>query len=288
MKIIILGAGAIGSLVGAMLSKDNDVVLIGNKEHVDKINKNGLEISGKINKNFKIKAETKISKIGDNDLIILTTKAYDNERAVKSIKNSIKKNNVILVLQNGLGNEEVIKKFAKCRVIRGITDSAATFLDPGKVKSNNIGYIYLEDSEKSKKIAEVLKKAGFEAEVISNIKEKIWQKLIVNCVINPLTAVFKVKNRELEKFPEQIRLLIRELISVARKEGMNFNEKETFDMVMKVIKDSGENQSSMLQDVLKGKKTEIDFLNGKIVKIAKKYGIKCPINQDLTGIINSK
>ncbi|MAH33471.1 hypothetical protein CL615_03685 [archaeon] len=91
MKIIILGAGGIGSLVGALLSKDNDVLLVGNKAHTDEIKKNGLQITGCIDKSFKIKADTKINKIEDNTLIILTTKAVDNEKSINQIKNLIKK-----------------------------------------------------------------------------------------------------------------------------------------------------------------------------------------------------
>src|SRR3989338_10820668 len=118
MKIIVLGAGSIVSLVGALLSKENDVLLIGRQAHVDKINKNGLEISGCINKNFKVKAKTKINKIGNGTLIILTTKAVDNKKTLNEIKDLIKDDTIILCLQNGLGNEDLIRDIVNCKVIR--------------------------------------------------------------------------------------------------------------------------------------------------------------------------
>ena len=103
MKIIILGAGAIGSLFGAKLSKSNNVILIGRKQHVDKINKNGLKITGLENKKYKLTAKTKINKIEKNTLILLTTKVYDNKKAINKIKNLVKKDTIIQCIQNGLG-----------------------------------------------------------------------------------------------------------------------------------------------------------------------------------------
>ncbi|MBW2975872.1 2-dehydropantoate 2-reductase [Candidatus Woesearchaeota archaeon] len=285
MEIIVLGAGAIGSLVGALLSKGNNVVLIGKEEHVNKIKKSGLEISGCIKDNFQVKSKTKISSIDDNALIILTTKAFDNEESLKEIKHLIKENTIILCLQNGLGNEESIKKIVNCRVIRGVTTSGASLIGPGKVKCSNIGDIYLEDSKVSGNISGVLSQAGLKTEIISDIQAMIWKKLIVNCAINPLTAILKVKNGDLLRFQDLIRLIIGELVMVAEKEGFSFDEKETFNMVIQVIEDSANNCSSMLQDILKGKRTEIDYLNYAAVKIGKKHSIKCPINEGLSMLI---
>ena len=110
MEVVILGAGAIGSLYGAKLSKFNDVTLVARKKHADIINKKGLKITGVESKTYRLKAATRIGKIEKNTLVILTTKVYDNEKAINSIKNLIKKNNIILVLQNGYGSEEVVKK----------------------------------------------------------------------------------------------------------------------------------------------------------------------------------
>ena len=285
MKIIILGAGGIGSLVGALLSKENDVLLIGREEHANKINKNGLEISGCINENFKVKASTEIKDIEDNALIILSTKVVDSENSIKKIKNLIKKNTTILCLQNGLGSEEIVKNIANCKVIRGITTAGTTFLEPGKVICSNIGNIYLEESEISKKILNILNKAGLKAEISANIEERIWKKLIVNCVMNTLSAIFKVENRALRHVPDLIRSIIQELVTVAEKEDFKFDEKETFGMVMEIIEKSGKNKSSMLQDILKGRKTEIDFLNGKIVELAEKHNVKVPVNRTLVRMV---
>ncbi|MDP6547918.1 MAG: 2-dehydropantoate 2-reductase [Candidatus Woesearchaeota archaeon] len=285
MKIIILGAGGIGSLVGALLSKDNDVLLVGNKAHTDEIKKNGLQITGCIDKSFKIKADTKINKIEDNTLIILTTKAVDNEKSINQIKNLIKKNTLILCLQNGLGNEDLLRKQATCRVIRGITTAGTTFLEPGKVICSNIGNIYVEDSEASGDIVNILDEAGLKAEISKDIKERIWKKLIANCIMNTLSAIFKVKNGQLSKSPKLIKSIVKELVEVAEKEHFKFKEEETFDMVMEIIKQSAENKSSMLQDILKGKKTEIDFLNGKIVELAEKHKVDVPVNKALVDMI---
>lgn len=285
MKIIVLGAGSIGSLVGALLSKDNDVLLIGRQTHIDKINKNGLEISGCINKNFKVKAKTKINKIDDDNLIILTMKAVDNEKTLNEIKDLIKDDTIILCLQNGIGNEEQIKSRVSCKVIRGITTSGAAFIGPGKIKCSNIGEIYLEDSEVSNDVCDIFNKAGLKTEISKDIKHQIWKKLIVNCAVNPLTAILKVKNGELLKVQDLVRLIINESVMVAEEEGFRFNENKIFEMTMNVIKDSAENKSSMLQDVLKGNKTEIDFLNGKIVELAEKHKVDVPVNKTLVGMV---
>ena len=285
MKIIVLGAGSIGSLVGALLSKENDVLLIGRQAHVDKINKNGLEISGCINKNFKVKAKTKINKIGNGTLIILTTKAVDNEKTLNEIKDLIKDDTIILCLQNGLGNEDLIRDIVNCKVIRGITTSGAMFIESGKVKCSNIGDVYLEDSEISKDVCDILNKAGLKTEISKDIKKQIWKKLIVNCAVNPLTAILKVKNGELLKVQDLVRLIINESVMVSEEEGFGFNENKVFEMVINVIKDSAENQSSMLQDVLRGKKTEINFLNGKIVELAEKHKVDVPINKTLVRMV---
>jgi len=285
MKIIVLGAGGIGSLVGGFLSKNNDVVLICREKHVNEINKNGLMLNGAVNENFKVEAATKIDSIDENDLIILSTKATDNEKTLNEIKNLIKKNNVILCLQNGLGNEVQIKRIIDCKIVRAITTAGTIFLDPGKIECSNLGDIFVEESKDSEKIVDLMNKSGLKAQVSPNIKDRIWKKLIVNCVMNPLTAIFRVKNGDLAKCPDLIKSIVHELILVANKEGLNYSEEEVFENIMNIIKESKLNKSSMLQDIIKGRKTEIDFLNGAVVELGKKYNINCPVNDSLVGII---
>ena len=287
MKIIVLGAGGIGSLVGGLLSKQEDVVLVGRKSHIDEINKNGLQINGCINENIKVKAIEEIESIDEDELIVLSTKATNNKESLEKIKNLIGENNTIICLQNGLGNEEEIRKIVNCKVVRAIITAGTTFLEPGKVKCSNLGSIFLEKSGVSEQFDEMLNKAGIKAEVVSDIKDRLWKKLIVNCAMNTLTAIFKVKNSGLEKCPDLIRSIIHEQVLVANKEGLNYNEEEVYVNVIKIINDSAENQSSMLQDMIKGRKTEIDYLNGAVVQLGRKYGIKCPVNDTLVRIIKA-
>ena len=287
MNIIVLGAGAIGSFYGAKLSKLNDVMLIGRKEHVDCIGKKGLKITGLENKTYRLKAFSEIKEIKGNTLVLLTTKVYDSENAINKIKKYLKKDTTILCMQNGLYSEDAVKKITgkKCTVLRAITNFGAAFLKPGTVGYNSYSYTAIEDSERSRDIAENFKKCGLNGYTSRNIKEEIWKKLVFNCVLNPLTAILRIENRGItdEKLNPLKRLIIEECLKVSRKDGIKFN----IDFLKTINEEfkSSTNISSMQQDIIKGKRTEIDYLNGAVVKLGRKYGIKCPVNEALAAII---
>ena len=287
MKIIILGAGAIGSLYGARLSKLNDVTLVAKREHAEKINKNGLKITGEENNVYKLKATTEINEIEDDTLIILTTKVHRSKDAIEPIKNLIKKDTIILCLQNGLHSEEVVKEIVngKCIVLRGITAVGATFLEAGTVQFNNLSYTKIEESPVSKELADNFDDCGLRANVSENLKEDVWKKLILNCVLNPLSAILRRDNGGMsdEGLNALKQLIVDECLKVANKDGATFD----FDFVEAINNgiEGSRNLSSMYQDILKEKKTEIDYLNGAVVELGKKYGIKCPVNEALITII---
>ena len=285
-KIFVLGAGAIGSSYGALLSRKNDVTLIGNKAHVDTINSRGLTLSGNIQERFFVKAETKIKEIPKKALILLTTKAHDSAKAIKEIKDLLRKDTVILILQNGLGNKELVKGILgdKIPVIRGLVKIAAEFLEPGRITVWN-GETILEQTETGEGLAALFNESGLKARVSNEMDGEIWNKLIVNCVANPLTAVLQVRDNEIAV--DSLRILrhgiVEECVKVGRCEGIAFQS----DLKASIDKEISKytNFSSMCQDITKEKRTEIDFLNGKIVELGKKHNIPAPINEAMICLI---
>ena len=287
MNIIVLGAGAIGSFYGAKLSKLNQVLLIAKKEHADRINKNGLRMTGLEEGIFKIKASTKVKEIKKNTLILLTTKVYDSRNTINRIKNKIRKDTIIICLQNGLYSEDIAKLIVgnKCMVLRAITNFGATFLEPGAVGYKNYSYTSIEKSSRSRQIADNFSKCGLNAYESKDIKYDMWKKVVFNCIWNPVTAILKIKNGAIadEKLNSLKRLIADECIKVAKKDGVKFD----FDFVEATNREFriSQNVSSMQQDLLKRKNTEIDYLNGAVVNLGKKYRIRCPVNEALTDII---
>ena len=280
--------------------------MIGRREHANAINKHGLKITGLENKKYRVKAATKVDEIKENTLVLLATKVTDSEKAVKDIKNLVKDDTTVLCLQNGLYSENIVKKIVggKCLVLRAVTNFGAAFLKPGTVKYNNYSYTAIEmsanrkaisdhaqkssifdESERSRKIAENLKRCGLNGHVSENIKYDMWKKLIFNCALNPITAILKVENKGIadERLNPLKRLIVKECLEVAKRDGINFG----FDFV-EIINNEFKNSvniSSMQQDILKGKKTEIGYLNGGVVELGRKYGIRCPVNEALVEII---
>ena len=285
-KIFVLGAGAVGSSYGALLSRKNDVTLIGNKARLNAINSKGLTLSGDIQERFFINAEAKIKAIPTKSLILLTTKAHDSARAIKQVKDMLKEDTVILILQNGLGNKEVVTAIVddKVEVVRGVPKIAAEFLKPGEVTFWN-GETILEKTRTGKATAALFNECGLKARLSSEIDREIWNKLILNCVVNPLTAILQVRNNEIlvDSLKQLRSRIVEECVEVGKCEGIDFqpNMNESVDKCISRY----ENYSSMCQDIMKGKDTEIDFINGKIVELGRKHRIPTPINEAMTCLI---
>jgi len=280
VNIVIMGAGAIGTLFGAMLSKDNNVILIGRKPHIETIRKSGLNISGKTNLSKKIKAVISVDEVDFTpDLLILTVKSYDTETAIKQAKKIIKEDKLVLSLQNGLGNVEKIKKVINSEnIIAGITTDGALFLKPGHIvhtgkSSTIIGRLDGSITKQIESIVNIFNKAGFKTTFSKNIAEELWIKAIVNSSINPLTTIFQCKNGYLLENPileKLVEKICKESIKIANSKGIKLSFENIIRKTKEVIEMTAENNSSMLQSKNKGKKTEIDSINGVFVDIAKK------------------
>lgn len=295
MNIIVFGAGAIGSFIGALLSKQNNTLLIGREEHVKEINKNGLKIRGKTNLTTKTRAETNIKNINhfEPDLFILTVKSYDTEKAIKQAKTIIKKNTTVLSLQNGLDNVNKITKNINCRnIIAGVTTHGCIFLKPGVIKHTGIGKTIIGDikGDASKKVANIFNEAGIKTKTSKNIIREIWIKAIVNSSINPLTAFLNCKNGYLLENPlleNIVEKICYESTSVANTLGLNLKFEDMTLETKRILKDTSENFSSMLQSIKQKKKTEIDSINGKIVEIGKKKKVDVYLNELLVSLVKS-
>lgn len=286
MRFIIFGAGALGSLFGALLSTHHDVLLVGRKKHMEVIKERGLKIEGITKRVFYPETEWDGSRY---DVVILTTKAYDTEKAAREILKKFGKIPV-LSLQNGLRNEEILAEIVGNEyVIGGITSHGATFLEYGKIYHAGIGETIIGEmdgkiTDRIKNIAEAFNKCGIETKISKDIKKEIWKKAVVNAAINGLTALLKCKNgfllenRNAEILLEKI---CEECIKIAKTEGIEIGG-EIIDKTKEVAEKTADNISSMLQDLLKGRKTEIEEINGEFVRIARRHDMEACMNEFLT------
>lgn len=298
MKIGIIGAGAMGSLYGGLLSKQNDVYLIDIwKEHIDCINRDGLKIvEDKVENIVYPKATTDSKLVPHLDLVIVFVKSIHTLKAIQSNQDIILDDTVVLSLQNGYGNTEDIETVVKREnIIVGTTSHGATLLGPGKIKHAGVGMTYIgaldeKSRYKAEKIKGIMQNCGIDAEVSENILELIWSKLIINIAINPLTAILKIENGKLLESSYSLDLmkdLVYESVSIAKEIGLNLEKDETLEKVKNVANNTYSNKSSMLQDILNKRETEIDKINGAVVKVGEKVGISTPINSTIVKLVKS-
>ena len=287
MNIVILGAGAIGSVYGAKLSAHNDVTLVTRAAHADRINAGGLRLTGAEDAVYRLRAVAALDEMPPAALLLLTTKVCDSESAIRSVAQLVRSDTVILCVQNGLYSEDVVKAIVgdRCLVLRAITNFGAIFETPGVVELKAQSSTSIEQSAASEAIAECFRACGLEVHVTDRIKVEMWQKLIVNCVINPINAITRTEVGAIadERLDPVKRLIVDECVRVARRDGVEF-EGDLVDAINRRYGPS-RNLSSMQQDLLQGRRTEIDFLNGAVVRLGAAYGIACPVNQALTAIV---
>jgi 2-dehydropantoate 2-reductase len=298
MKIVVMGSGAMGGLFGGLLTRSGEEVwLVGNrKEQIDRILSTGLTLEEKgksqiIPMNATLDAAT----AGKADVAIFFVKTYDTEGALSDALVLEKDDTIFLTLQNGLGNEEVIcQKIDRKKVMLGVTGHGATLLGPGHIRHAGWGKTFIGEldhriTDRVSRIAKTFSEAGIETEVSLNIHDQVWEKLLVNVGINALTALTGFKNGQLLDYPETSRLmkrLVAEAVEVARGRGIHLAE-DPIEKVRKVAEATKENRSSMGQDFDRRQKTEIDAINGAVVREAYLLGIPVPFNQAVTDLVKA-
>ncbi len=300
LRIAIIGAGAMGSLYGGYLSKgDNDVYLVDIwEDHINRINDKGLIIVEKdVEILVKPRGITDSKDMGPMDLVIVFVKSIHTKNAIENNLPIIGPQTMVLSLQNGYGNSDDISQYVqKSNIILGTTSHGATMLEPGKIKHAGKGKTYIGKLTRGKdenliKIRDLLNEAGFETVISDNVMELIWSKLLVNVGINALTAILEINNGQLlewEEGKELLVLAVSEGVRVANGLGLDFDKEEVVSHVMDVARATGENKSSMLQDILNKRKTEIEKINGAIVKEGEKIGLETPVNRVLVDLIKVK
>lgn len=299
MRIVIVGPGAIGCLFAAFLSKSNEEIwlLDKHKPRSDKINQQGIAVEG-ISGNWqaKVKATSDPHEIESADLVIIAVKSYDTQGACSSIRSLINKDSLVITLQNGLGNVETIgEAVGQDRVVAGVTNQGATLIDIGSIRHAGrgetvIGRIDGRLTQELRHLREIFNKSGLETRVSRDIKGILWSKLIINVGINALTCITHLNNGRLIQF-EGTRQILRdavlEAVKVAKRKRIKLIYDDPLAKVEAVCEATAANVSSMLQDVLKKKRTEIDFINGVIVRQAKSLGIPCPVNSLLLNLVKT-
>jgi len=296
MKIYMIGAGAMGGVYGGLLTRAGyDVTLIDiRKDHVEKMRNDGLTVEG-VRGTHVIKVASQIGASGlpPADLAIVFTDANSTAEAARTAKQILKPDGFALTLQNGIGNvEALVAELGKEKVIAGVSMNSAA--NPGLARSaythggmTSIGELDGKDTERIRAVAEMLNKAQIPTEIVADPMSQIWGKFAHNCAVNALAAVSGLRTGELFRVPEMNALqerVIDEILAVVKAKGWTLPEKDP----RKKIREHSRvryNKPSMLQHMEKGQRTEIDALNGALVREARALGIPVPYNETIVAFV---
>lgn len=308
MKILIVGLGALGTVFSCLLKRSGHRVLGLVREPLVKVvQEQGVQVIGIWGDHHakldNVVADAGILRETDIDMIIITVKSFDTEQVTRQIKHLVSPSTYVVLLQNGYGNyETAVKHVPPAQLILGRVIFGAETLAPGASKVTVIAddvIIGAPNNQIDFKIlahlAGVFAETGIPTKASAEIMKYLWGKIIYNSALNPLGAIFKVNYGKLAEVKESRLLLekiIREIFELLAVSGQ-----ETFwpdadayfkDFFEKLIPTTAAHHASMLQDIQNGKKTEIDALNGAIVRLGREYGVKVPVNEMVTLMIKAK
>ncbi|MBI3583905.1 MAG: 2-dehydropantoate 2-reductase [Nitrospinae bacterium] len=295
MKILIVGAGAVGGYFGGMLAKaGEDVTFLARGEHLKAIQEKGLYIKS-INGDFNIKIKA-VERPDDNekyDLIIIAVKSYDLSNACNNIKGTVKNDTVLMSLLNGVDSEEIIGGiFGADKVIGSVAFIGSQILEAGVISHTASGMITIGElnGSRSKRCEEILntfERAKIPIKISENIQKDIWAKMVWNAGFNAITALTGSLASDVLSIPESrkiVEMAMKETVEVANKKGIRLSDDLAEKTISKTLK-TGEIKTSMLQDRENGKAMEIDSINGAIVRLGHEMNIPVPVNETLYGAI---
>lgn len=286
MRVLVFGAGSLGSLLGGLLARAHDVTLVGRDPHVERVRTEGLRITGEYAERVEPAATTAVP-AERFDLALVAVKAFDTAAAAEALAGADL--DVVLSVQNGLDNERTLASALDAEVLAGTCTYGARLTDPGTVACTGRGDVALGPpdgggSPVAESVGAALRAADIETVVAADMPRRCWAKLAVNAGINAVTALSRVENGALVDGTagEPARRAAEEVARVAREEGVELTDDAAVGAVERVAAATSANRSSMLQDVEGRKRTEIDAINGVVVDRA---DAAVPVNETLTALV---
>jgi 2-dehydropantoate 2-reductase len=303
MRILIVGAGALGGLVGAYLTRSGeDVTLLEvNQARARLLADAGLHITrvGQDEATIPVHVVTSLDGVEPFDLVFVAVKTYQTEDAVRAALGASTAKTLFFSLQNGIGNAEAISALVgEERVLCGVTYHSIEHAGPGRlryragIKPIQVAAVRGGATPEAEVIGAAFRRAGFETNVVANVDHALWGKLLHNAVVNPTSAITGLTCREIladEDLIAFMRDLCAEIIAVMRVRGVPImDEEDPFRPIIGSLKALGKNRPSMWQDLARGTRTEVDALNGAIVREAERLGLSVPHNAALVRFIHSR
>lgn len=300
-RFAVLGAGAVGCYYGGMLARAGaPVTLIGRAQHVAAINQNGLFLdSSNFQQRIPVAAFTEVAALKDAEIVLFCVKTLDTEAAARMLAPHLASNAVVMSFQNGVDNVARIRMASAIDAIPTVVYVAAEMAGPGHVKHTGRGDIIIgefaqrEHSRELKgrdleKLAALFAAAGIPCVVSKNIEADLWTKLIINCAYNAISALSRARYGRIVRMSwtrDVMQQVIVEAAAVARAEGVRFADDNLVEIGLQLAEKMANTISSTAQDLARGKRTEIDSLNGFVARRGAALGVATPVNQTLHALV---
>ena len=300
-RIAVLGAGAVGCYFGGMLARAGaPVTLIGRPSHVGAITRHGLFFDGLLfQQHIPVSASTEISAVGGAEVVLFCVKTLNTEQAAKSLVPHLAPSAALISLQNGVDNVERIRSAAEIDAFAAVVYVAAAMTAPGQVKHSGRGDLILgdlpgharEDGHRRRqleRIASLFVRAGVPCSISENVEGELWMKMIINSAYNAVSALGRAQYHRVGGNPWTRAVMVKvteEALAVARAAGVRLPEVNMVDAVLKISESMPNATSSTAQDLARGKPTEIDSLNGYLVRRGAEVGVATPVNQTLHALV---
>ena len=284
-----MGAGAVGCYYGGMLARaGHDVVLIGRPEHVAAIEREGLRLETQsFDERIRVRASTESDAVRGAKLVLFCVKSTDTDSAALAIKPYLEADALVLSLQNGVENADRLRALLPQEVAAAVVYIGTEMAGPGHVKHHGRGELVIEPFKTSDSVARALIAAGVPTALSDNVRGELWAKLILNCVYNALSAITQLPYGELVKgdgIQAVICDIVDECVAVAHADGVTIAG-DVDAAVRKIAQTVPGQYSSTAQDLARGKRSEIDHLNGLIVRRGTALGVAMPANRILQVIV---
>ena len=290
LQVAVMGAGAVGCYFGGMLARaGHEVTLVARPQHVEAIRRDGLRMqTTTFDEQVRLDATADASGARDADLVLFCVKSADTEEAGRQLAPFLRPDTLVLCLQNGVDNAERLRRVLPGRdVAAAVVYVATEMAGPGHVKHNGRGELVIEPAGASERMAQALRDAGVPTEISDNVRGALWLKLILNCAYNAVSAIAQLpygRTVQGAGVPEVMRDVVDECLAVARADGVQVPG-DAHAVTRKLVESMPGQYSSTAQDLARGKPTEIDFLNGYVVRRGEALGIATPANRVLWALV---